>query len=324
MSADPQAGRPPEPIRSSDPNVADVKTAQLAALERFGIIDLRTATAAQASLVMRSVRRDELVRVLPSLYCTPAARGDLATLVRASALDDPDGVVTHHAAARLTWWPELPAPEVCVARRALPSPAAGYRWHRSRIPPELVADLGGLKVTTAALTVLDLIPTLGGNAIDEALRRGAVTLPQLELALALTPHRRGNAERRWLLEDSRDQPWSEAERNLHRGLRAADTGHRFRTNHWVTLSDGRRTALDVALLDLMLAFEADGYAYHGPRSAFEYDRDRDSDLATQGWQVVRFSAAFLERGDEVVRRLRGIITRREESLTGRGASRPRS
>lgn len=272
----------------------------------------------------RALRRGELIRLLPGLYCAPRARDDLATLAVAGALALPDAVITHEAAARLTWWPELPAPELAMATRQRLAPAPGFRWHRTRIPDDLISEAGGLRFTSAALTVLDLVPRLGGRAIDEALRRRAATLPQLREALGLIPNRSGNAERRWLLEDSRDQPWSEAERNLHRALRAADTGHRFRTNHWVTLSDGRRTALDAALLDLMLAFEADGYAYHGPRSAFEYDRDRDSDLATQGWQVVRFSAAFLERGDQVVQRLRSIITRREEMLTGRGASRPRS
>ena len=295
--------------------MVDVKSHPLADLERSGIVDLRTASAAQSSIVMRAVRSGGLVRVLPSLYCTPAARGDLATLVAASALDDPDGIVTHHAAARLTWWPELAAPEVWVARRTLPAAAAGFRWHRSRIPPELVADVGGIQVTTAALTVLDLITTMGGNAIDEALRRRAVTLPQLEHALALTPNRRGNDLRRWLLADSRDLPWSEAERNLHRALRSLDTPRDYRTNHWVRLGDGSHAAIDVALGALALGFEADGYHFHGSRTAFEHDRARDAELAALGWQIVRLSAAFLDQDPRRVAALLGrMIAHREATL----------
>ena len=51
-----------------------------------------------------------------------------------------------------------------------------------------------------ALTVLDLIPTLGGKPIDEALRRRAATLEQMWRALELTPDRRGNTLRRALLD----------------------------------------------------------------------------------------------------------------------------
>jgi hypothetical protein len=40
-------------------------------------------------------------------------------------------------------------------------------------------------------------------------------------ALRLTPHRAGNGERLRLLIDSRNEPWSAAERLSHRLLRAA-------------------------------------------------------------------------------------------------------
>ncbi|MFT3874808.1 MAG: DUF559 domain-containing protein [Propioniciclava sp.] len=176
-------------------------------------------------------------------------------------------------------------------------------------------EFHGLKFTSPALAVLDLIPRHGGNAIDEALRRRVVTLPQLWRALELTPGRRGNSLRRALLEDSRDLPWSEAERLLHRHLRAGEYPWPFVTNHPFTLTDGRRIYFDAAIRELRLGFEADGYEHHGPRAAFERDRDRDSDLAAQGWASHRFTAAFLQhRPEETRSRMTSIIKHRIREL----------
>jgi hypothetical protein len=61
----------------------------------------------------------------------------------------------------------------------------------------------------------------GGDAIDEALRARATTLQDLHCALQLTCARIGNAARRRLLVDSKDEPWSAGERKFHRLLRDA-------------------------------------------------------------------------------------------------------
>ena len=52
--------------------------------------------------------------------------------------------------------------------------------------------------------------------------------------------------------------------------------------------------LDLALPELLLDFEVDGYTHHGGSTAFERDRDRNSELAAGGWQVVNYSAAMVE------------------------------
>ncbi len=137
-------------------------------------------------------------------------------------------------------------------------------------------------------------------------------------ALELTPGRAGNVQRRRLLKDSRDEPWSEAERSLHQIYRGLALPHPYATNFWLSLRDGRRVALDLALPKLRLGFEVDGYEFHGTRTAFEYDRDRDSDLASQGWHVVRFGAAFIVHSPlDVGRRMLDIVAEREKFLTNR-------
>jgi len=265
------------------------------------------------------------VRLLPGIYGPPGSRESLEFRAAALRLADPDAIITGAAAAHLTWWPDLPAPTLTAVRSLRTASAAGYLWERRSIPFDLIAEFHGLKYTGPALTVLDLIGDHGGRPIDEALRRGAVTLTQLWRALDLTPHRRNNALRRALLEDSRDAPWSEAERLLHRYVRAGHHPWSFSTNHPVGLANGRVAYLDLAMPALRLYLEADGYQYHGSRTAFEHDRDRDTDLAAQGWQGHRFSAAFLEHSpDDSLRRINAIIDRRVQQLglTPSGTNRP--
>lgn len=160
------------------------------------------------------------------------------------------------------------------------------------IPAQHRLDLFGVFVTSPALSVLDVIPELGGRVIDEALRRRVVSLADLHEALADTPGRRGNTLRARLLHDSRDEPWSEAERGLHRVLRTLRLPERFESNYLV-VGRGQRHYLDAALPVLRLAFEVDGFEFHGDRVAFERDRRRDVALARLGWRVVRFSAAHV-------------------------------
>lgn len=55
--------------------------------------------------------------------------------------------------------------------------------------------------------------------------------------------------------------------------------------------DGRRYLIDYELVGATerIAIELDGFEFHGPRSAFTYDRFRQNDLAATGRTVVRFT-----------------------------------
>jgi very-short-patch-repair endonuclease len=244
--------------------------------------------------IKRAHASGELVRVLNGSYLASGVAGSVTHRVRALIDHDPDVVVTGAAAARLTWWPELPVPVIDAYRRGRSAPADGFRW-RPRPP---VSELFSRGLATAALQVLDLMPDLGPSVVDEALRRRAVSLPALLRALALTPDRPGNGLRRQILADSRDEPWSGAEREFHRVLRAARIAG-WRSNYRVRFDD-RTYYLDVALPELRLAFEIDGFEHHGTRAAFERDRSRDAHLATHDWQTTRFTAAQVPDSGAVV------------------------
>lgn len=54
---------------------------------------------------------------------------------------------------------------------------------------------------------------------------------------------------------------------------------------------GRRFRIDIAIEDVKIAIEVDGWQYHGKhRSAHEADRERQNLYAIHGWMILRFTA----------------------------------
>ncbi len=248
--------------------------------------------------------RGDLTTVLPQIYATRARAQDFDVRFAAVRASTRPYILTGRAAAKTVWWPELMCDEIDLAHPSMLFDRAGFRFHERYITPSLVSVVDGVPVTRPELTVLDLIPELGPDVVDEALRRRVVTLPRLHAALALTPRRRGNRLRREVLRDSRDAPWSALERRAHRILREAKIGG-WTTNYEVTIG-GLTYYLDLAWPARKLAVEIDGFEFHGDRDAFHRDRLRDAALTTAGWHVLHFSAeSLLSLPDAVRTALRG-------------------
>lgn len=54
---------------------------------------------------------------------------------------------------------------------------------------------------------------------------------------------------------------------------------------------GRRFRIDIALEDVKIAIEVDGWQHHGKyRKAHESDRERQNLFAVHGWLILRFTA----------------------------------
>jgi very-short-patch-repair endonuclease len=244
------------------------------------------------------VRRGDLVRVLPGIYAAREQGTLLRTRVRAVPCFDPDAILVGAVAARLSFWPELQAEVVECAVRNSRAPQAGYRFTRRHIPSDLVVSRSGLRLTSPALTALDLCATLGGDAIDQALRTRAATLAHLHRAMELTAARVGNRTRRQLLLDSRAEPWSEAERRFHRLLRNAGiTG--WKANRPVVLDDST-CYVDVIFHEIKLIVEIDGRLFHTAAEVFETDRWRQNQLVLNGWCVLRFTWTMIQEQPETV------------------------
>jgi very-short-patch-repair endonuclease len=218
--------------------------------------------------------------------------------MRAVRLRQPDAVVLGAAAARASFWPDAPLTTVDVAAPTRLARRPGYTFSRRHIPPELIVERDGLRYTVAALTAIDLATFECADAIDIALRTRAATLSGMYEALRLTPNRAGNQERLRLLIDSRNEPWSAAERLAHRILRAAGlTG--WETNFPVLL-EGHLYYIDVAFKHVKLAIEIDGRRHENDEDLFESDRWRQNALVADGWRVLRFTWRMLKEHPEVV------------------------
>lgn len=246
--------------------------------------------------LLDSARRKGLLAApLPGIYTAPDP--DWHTRMRAVAAFRPGCVITGAAAALALWWPEVP---ITFVSATVPYEVHGtyarYQWQRRRVPADLIDDSHGLRLASPAVSVLDLLPTLGATVIDEALRRRAVTLAALWAALRAEPRRPGNRLRGALLTDSRDEPWSEAERVAHRLLRQAGLVG-WRTNHRIVI-DGVGYFADIAFTAERVIIEIDGFTHHGTRQAFADDRWRYSRFAAHGWRVLPFAASSLDDDPE--------------------------
>ena len=245
-----------------------------------------------------SARTGELRPVLPGVYAAAAVADATVTRVAALARWDPDAVLTHEAAAAASFWQRLTVPTVRCAVRHFRPPQPGFAFARRCIPPELIWSSPGVRLTSPALTALDLCESVGGDAIDQALRARATTLALMRQALELTPGRNGNKVRRQLLLDSRDEPWSEAERQFHRLLRGARiTG--WQANQPLRLS-GVVVYPDVLFRRLRLVVEIDGREFHSDPGVFESDRHRQNLLVLHGWRVLRVTWRMIQQEPDQV------------------------
>lgn len=244
------------------------------------------------------VRQGKLVPVLPGIYAAPEIARGLEVRMRAVSLRHPDAVVLGAAAARASFWPEAPIRAIEVAAPTRLTSRAGYNFSRRHIPSDLVVERAGLRFTAPALTAIDLATFVCADALDIALRTRAATLGGMYEALRLTPNRTGNQQRLKLLIDSRNEPWSAAERLAHRVLRAAGITD-WKTNFPVAIQ-GCLYYIDIAFPHLKLAVEIDGRLHEEDEDLFESDRWRQNALIAGGWLVLRFTWRMLREHPEAV------------------------
>lgn len=261
-----------------------------------------------ARTLRRLAAQQEIQTVLPGIFALPDAREFLDVRVRALRMSDPDAVLVGRAAATMSYWPELPVRTLHAVTKHRRVAYRGYEFSRRALPAEVVTEIKGVRMTTPALTALDLCLELAGDGIDEALRRGAATLDDLHEALALVPHQPGNDCRRRYLQESSAEPWSAAERLLHRLLREAGIGG-WRGNVEVVIG-GLTYVVDVLFRRERVAVEVDGRWYHG-EARFELDRRRQNLLVLDGWLVLRFTWKMLDDEPD------WVIARIDEALRTR-------
>jgi very-short-patch-repair endonuclease len=198
-------------------------------------------------------------------------------------------VISHRTAAAL--WRLLPNRDrevhVTVPGRDCRR-SDGIRIHRvAALDRRDVRKLSGIPITSPARTILDIAGSVSTReleqAVAEAEARRLVRRSELRSLVARVGPRRGVAPLRSLLGTGARPALtrSEAEERLLTLIKAAELPLP-ETNVLVAGHE-----VDFLWREAKLVVEVDGFQFHGSRTAFERDRERDAAIAGLGYRVVR-------------------------------------
>ena len=284
--------------------------------EGNGILILRQHPRLKHAIRHARIKGD-LKPVLRGIYAAAEAADTFEVRCRALWAKDPDAVLVGISAARVHGITVKGDSEVVhAASRRVQGSRRGFVLTRRVIAVDHIHEDKEVRATVRELTLLDLARSAGaehGSALlSEGLRAGSV-LAALIATLNRTRHRRGNGNLRRLLLDVRDEPWSAAEVAGHQALRKRRIKG-WGANFEVPTPEGPRGSakIDIALPQLSLGFEIDGFEHHGTSEAFHHDRGRDVDLAKQSWHIIRVSARWvLDHPDEFAAFVAEMIVQRK-------------
>jgi hypothetical protein len=278
------------------------------ALWKLARRQLGLITRAQA---LQLVTRNELTTLISRGHLEPFRRGvwvtagaprtyEQSVLGALLAIGD-DAWASHRTAAQL-WGLTVPPPD---AIDVLTMPRQRHRLdgvahHRNQlIVASDVTQLGPVRITSVARTLLDCSPWLPGRllerAVDDARRRRLLDVDDLHAAHAAVDEgsRTGRhlvRPMRRVLADRHDAGGSERELDVLRILRRA--GLPLPMQQFPIVVGGRQRYLDYAYPDERIYLEWDGFAEHGLiRSTFDDDRARDAELALLGWLGLHFTSS---------------------------------
>jgi very-short-patch-repair endonuclease len=249
------------------------------------------------------VAQGDLRRIFHGVYVDARAEDTLDLRACAAALAVPEGSVLARQDAALVWGVPRQEPGADRRRHSLtilrPEEATGLRrsgvlGRVAVLPEQDVVSIGGLRLTSAARTLLDLARWLerpDALAYADALRRatqvgpdelhdgldrlvGFAWVAQAREIVALSDPRAESAGESWMRlrwVDARLPPLS--------------------LQHLV--EDGQRIAwLDGALSDRRFGLEYDGIEFHGLEQA-AHDAERRTWLANVGWKVLAVRKAHV-------------------------------
>ncbi|MFN8162356.1 MAG: DUF559 domain-containing protein [Solirubrobacterales bacterium] len=248
----------------------DLVAARIAA-RQHGVVSHRQLLAAGLSRnsVSKRCGKGRLHRVHRGVYAVghPGLSSQGRWMAAVLACGDA-AVLSHLSAAGL--WSLLPTPSgpvhVSIPTGSGRDKRPGIRIHRcAALTPDLVTRRLSIPVTTPARTIADLRGTIPAAQLRRAIRQAEVLGLQTGLDESSEPTR------------------SELEHLFLRLCRR----HRLPTPE-VNVRIGSRE-VDFLWREHRVVVETDGYRYHRGSTAFEDDHDRDLELHTEGFDVLRFT-----------------------------------
>jgi len=273
----------------ADARIAALGAAQFGAFSRAQAIN----AGATRALIRHRISSNRWTQV--DRFCfriTGAPRTWRQSLMEASLSWGDGAAISHRSGAALWRYPDFEATfvELTVPRdRQRKAPGI---VHRNALDPVDVTTIDGIPVTTPSRTLIDIASVCARgmveDALDDALRRGLVSIPRLRWCVTRLGDRPGMGVIRALIAaraPGEAISESKLETMLLRLLRRAKLPKPIAQ---YDICDGRHVVAraDFAYPDLRLAIEADGYWFHSGRRRWQLDRERQNRLTLLGWRVV--------------------------------------
>lgn len=233
--------------------------------------------------VQRRVDSKAWRRCGPSVYRDATHAWSHSAKLRAAVLSAGEGAAAHGVSA--AWWhglTEKPSSQqfVTIPRTRCLVRTVGTRVRSRDLAKRDLKTVRGLLVTAVPLTVLEA--SINDSLLMDRALQTRVTLPILQNAHDRNAGRAGAKQAARLLKSAGEGGRSEAERMLHRILRAEKiTGWR-----------GQYTAcgfdLDAAFISERIGLEVDGWRWHRDALRNSEDLKRQNILVNAGWHILRF------------------------------------
>jgi hypothetical protein len=246
------------------------------------------------------LRAGRLHRMHRGVYAVGHRRVSLEGRWAAAVLACGDGAALSHTTAAALWGlrPTSAARlHVTVPTNAGVRQRDGIAVHRARaLLPAEVTRHEEIRVTTPARTLLDVAGMLQPGPLERAIEQSLVLRlfdrGALDAVLDAHPTRAGVATLIAIVARIADEPAltrSEAEALF------LDICEAYAIERPAVNSRVEDLTVDFVWRAARVIVEIDGHRYHGTRTAFERDRDRDARLTVAGYRVVRFTYRRLVR-----------------------------
>lgn len=284
--------------------------------------------------IIRRLRNGAWAKCVPGVYRLAGAPITLATRAWVAVLAaGHDAVLSHQVAAQLHRLDRVPQGsrlDVTVPPARRPRSVPGSVVHRRPLPPGHAVRRDGLPVTSAARTVVDLASQLSAtrslSLVSDALRARLVSAEEIEGVVDRLRGATGidRARQVFRLVDPRLESGLEGEL-----LALARIAGVRPVPQYEVFVDGRFVArLDLALPELRLGLEADGFGTHAARPGFERDRERHAILQLAGWTLLSFTALQIRANpqwviDVIAQRVAQLERDRGRSHAPGASERPR-
>jgi very-short-patch-repair endonuclease len=182
--------------------------------------------------------------------------------------------------------------------------------HAAAPPAALVHALEWISQNARAAVVALFAELPDNNPPFDRILHGAVRIREEPDGIDASPPGDTLSERMWLAPvRGIPHPLSETEQRLAKAL-ACDRqlAPLFHFNQCIETVHGHRPKVDLVWSAGRLVVELDGYADHGTRAAFMYDRHRDYELTLAGYTVLRLANEEIAQDiEKAIEKIRDIV-----------------